>query len=128
AVVGAAAWAVAAPAPVPAEKAVERWEYAELTYNPGRNAGAFAAANAPVPAVPKASWVTGEEEVDAGSWEELGGKLKVAEAPKSDNPAVHKVRVLNHLGRQGWEMVSAAQPTSPLGTTVTTFVFKRRAK
>ena len=66
-------------------------------------------------------------ENQAESWEDLAGKLKMPEGPKSDSATVNKLRVLNHLGRQGWEMVSAALPTT-LSPAPATLVFKRKAK
>jgi hypothetical protein len=138
AAVSAAALGLAAPVPVmpPGERTAERWEFCEVTFTPpGRNFGAIAIQGGnivpppqpPVQGVARAAWVTGEEEIEGGSWEELATKLKI-EGAKTDSAAVYKMRVLNHLGNKGWEMVSAAQPTTPLGSTVTTFVFKRRAK
>jgi hypothetical protein len=130
--VAAAALATAAPVPQSSERPTERWEYGELTFVPAGRQIRVAPPQAgfPVPTLgaAKAAWMTGGEEVEAESWEALAAKLWVADGPKSDNPAVYKLRVLNYLGRQGWEMVSAVQPTSPLGTTVSTFVFKRKAK
>ncbi|MFO0811182.1 MAG: hypothetical protein U0746_21340 [Gemmataceae bacterium] len=128
------AMTVANPVPPAADRVGDHWEYGEVTFHPIR-VGVRVVAPAGVPAPPpaavgggRAAWVTGDAEVEAESWEALATKLKVTEGPKSDNPATYKLRVLNHLGRQGWEMVSATQPTSPTATTVSTFVFKRKAK
>jgi hypothetical protein len=66
-------------------------------------------------------WVTGENEIEATSWEDLAAKLKAPEAkPGATTPVAHKLRVLNHLGSQGWEMVSAGTGTSGI------WVFKRK--
>lgn len=132
---GAAALSVAAPVPVlpPSDRPAERWEFCEVTFTPPGRAlpiaiqGANVAPPRAVPGVARAAWVTAEEELEAGSWEELATKLKI-EGPKSDSAAVYKMRVLNHVGGKGWELVTAVQPTSTLGTTVSTFVFKRKAK
>lgn len=96
----------------------------------GRGGGAGgpggAAAQPDQPAQPvrprtRVRWVTGDGEVEATSWEELASKLKAPEAKGTLSVAGHKVRVLNHLGNQGWELVSAGTgSTSP-------WVFKRKA-
>src|SRR5262249_39314789 len=65
-------------------------------------------------------WVTGDAEVAAASWEELATKLKAPDAKVGTTAVVHKLRVLNHLGSQGWELVSAGT------STAIPWVFKRR--
>src|SRR6266540_5597373 len=66
-------------------------------------------------------WVTGDSEIDATSWEDLAAKLKVPAAkPGATTPVAHKLRVLNQLGSQGWEMVSAGTGTAAI------WVFKRK--
>jgi hypothetical protein len=111
------------PKAEPARKG-EKWEYAELHYVAPRTTveRGFGGKGQPAPApVPKAklkvSWITGEGETEGESWEDLAGKLKVTLA-KDAKPAAHKVKVLNHLGNQGWELVSSS------GNVLT---FKRRA-
>ena len=50
-------------------------------------------------------WTTGEEEVEVGDWSELGDRLK-APVPKKESPLnVHRLRVLNKLSADGWEML-----------------------
>jgi hypothetical protein len=64
-------------------------------------------------------WITAAGEVDATSWEELAEKLKLPPARSGVvTPATQRLRVLNHLGAQGWEMVN--------GGTASSSVFKRR--
>jgi hypothetical protein len=109
--------------PEPARKG-DRWEYAELHYSPGRAARAGAwqggpgakggpggnVQPAPGPARAKvaetARWVTGEGETEGEGWEGLAAKLKAPAAAKDAKPALHKVKLMNHLGREGWELVS----------------------
>jgi hypothetical protein len=91
-----------------------RYEYAELSY--GRVAerpppgGMVGVGQGGVPAaVPTTrtiiKWTTGEEEVEVQEWSELGDKLK-APAPKKESPqSVHRLRVLNKLSADGWEML-----------------------
>lgn len=119
-------------APALVEKPV-RYEYAELRYSrtlvaaPGAraagpggfqgggfqgNPGGAALPGGPgMPAAPAAEirtamrWTTGEEEVEVKEWEELADRLK-APAPKRASPAtVHKLRVLNKLSADGWELM-----------------------
>ncbi|MBI1914602.1 MAG: hypothetical protein HYS12_07670 [Planctomycetes bacterium] len=140
----------AAPAPVPgqAAKPVEKWEYAEIHYSSrifrggedglpggggrgGRGGGAPGGGAAPAqpvqaaqPALPRLTvrWVTGDGELLASSWEELAAKLKAPEAkPGATTLIAHKLRVLNHLGSQGWEMISTGT-----GSTTSPWVFKRK--
>jgi hypothetical protein len=64
-------------------------------------------------------WITAAGEVEATSWEELAEKLKLPPARSGViTPAAHRLRVLNHLGGQGWELVS--------GGTAATSLFKRK--
>jgi hypothetical protein len=52
-------------------------------------------------------WVTGDGETEADDWAALAGKLKAPAAAKGANAAAHRVKLLNHLGSQGWELVSS---------------------
>ena len=117
-------------APALGDKA-PRWEYAELHVQrtlavrpllPG--------AVAPAPVAPAAAatlairWSTLDEEITAESWEQLAEKLKAPASKKEGTPNVHKLRVLNRLGADGWEM---AEHTGTDGTAGTAnWVFKRR--
>ena len=81
-------------------------------------------AAAPAVATVTVRWATAEEEVQAESWEQLAEKLKAPAPKKEPTPTVHKLRVLNRLGADGWEI---AEHTGTDGTTGTaTWVFKRR--
>jgi hypothetical protein len=67
-------------------------------------------------------WTTAAEQVEVTDWSELAEKLK-AEAPKKDSPpAVHKLRVLNKLSADGWEMLD--RPL--IDTTGISVSFRRR--
>ena len=116
-------------APALGEKAA-RWEYAELHVQraavvirplpiaPGGAAAAPAQVNLTI------RWSTLDEEITAESWEQLAEKLKAPASKKEGGPNVHKLRVLNRLGADGWEM---AEHTGTDGTTGTAnWVFKRR--
>ena len=115
-------------APALGEKAA-RWEYAELHVQRSVNAirilpapGAAPAAPAPVNLTFR--WSTADEEITAESWEQLAEKLKASPSRKEGTPNVHKMRVLNRLGADGWER---AEHTGTDGTTSTANgVFKRR--
>jgi hypothetical protein len=69
-------------------------------------------------------WTTGEEELVTKEWEELGDKLK-APSPKKTSPSnVHRLRVLNKLAQDGWELMEHP----PADTTSGTLVFRRAVK
>ena len=119
-------------APAPAGGAAEKWEYAELHYTqslsfPARNApGGFAPAGGrgggggggaaqpggrgvgqPARTVKTTvSWVTADAETETSSWEELAKKLKAPAAKKGAPKSADRLRVLNRLGADGWELVS----------------------
>jgi hypothetical protein len=135
-------------APALGEKAV-RYEYAELrsartlVRQPGMagpgvgvRGGVVGAQPAPAPAGPAMGgmmpgtvetsirWTTAEEEIDVKEWEELADKLK-APAPKKVSPAaVHRLRVLNKLAADGWELMDHP----PADTMAGALVFRRPAK
>jgi hypothetical protein len=97
-------------APALGDKPV-RYEYAELGFarvvrGPGAGANfGGQPGGAPVPARTTIRWTTGDEEIEVAEWSELGDKLK-APAPKKDSPeSVHRLRVLNKLSADGWEML-----------------------
>ena len=115
-------------APALGEKAA-LWEYAELHVQRSLNAVRILPAPGAAPAAPAQAnltirWSTLDEEVTAESWEQLAEKLKAPASKKEGTPNVHKLRVLNRLGADGWEM---AEHTGTDGTTGTAnWVFKRR--
>src|SRR5262249_13083563 len=86
--------------------------------------GAAGAAGGPAARVTRvtARLVTAEEEIEATSWEELATKLKAPAAQQGAKVAVHKSRVLNHLGAQGWELV----PTGGAELASSSMLFKRK--
>lgn len=108
-----------------------RWEYAELTFErvitrPGalRQPGA-----APVPPQVVIRWSTAEEEIEEKGWAEVADKLKAAPPKKDGLPAtVHKLRVLNRLGAEGWEVIEQTGTERMDGRAGTaTWLMKRRA-
>jgi len=127
-------------APALGEKPV-RYEYAELwtartmVRQPGMAkggpGGALPAPAGPVqggimPGVIETSvrWTTAEEEIEVKEWDELADKLK-APAPKKASPgSVHRLRVLNKLAADGWELLDHP----PVGTSPGALVFRRPAK
>jgi hypothetical protein len=125
-------------APAPSDK--PRWEYAELHYRPPAPTFGKGAIDGQVepPAVRPASirWVTGDGEVDGKSWEDLGSKLKAPQPTKEASADARRVQLLNHLGSEGWELVSQAGGFGPTTTTkgtstrtsgtAGTWLFKRR--
>jgi hypothetical protein len=106
-----------------------KWEYAEL--NIQRATGALLLrpvqpGGAPAPVAPETTirFATGDEEVTAKTWEELADKLKAPAAKKEGTPTVHKLRVLNRLGADGWELAEHIGTDGTIGTA--NWVFKRR--
>jgi hypothetical protein len=84
-----------------------KWEYAELKMSRSL-AGPAARANAAVrPAAPATTvaWATLDGETEAETWEELASKLKAPPLKKDGTPTMQKLRVLNYLGTEGWEIV-----------------------
>jgi hypothetical protein len=127
--------------PEPGPKVGQKWEYAELHFTaastrpvrggmgaPGGAGGAGGAGGVGGPGAPggrvvrvaatTVRWVTGEGETEADGWEGLATKMKAPAAAKGATPVAHKLKLLNHLGAQGWELVSS---------TTTVMTFKRKA-
>lgn len=138
--------AIAAPVPKPVPKGADQWEYCELHFRTaaareggwgkgagGGPGGAGGAGGGPGGAAPVRQaparvttthyLYTEDDRVAASSWEDLATKLKLPPAKKDATATSHKLRVLNHLGRQGWEMVPATGSESRLNTV---YLFKRK--
>jgi hypothetical protein len=113
--IGAVGWA-AAPVPPPAPEALPKWEYCEVQQQ-GRAR------------LLVIRWVVGEEETEAASWQELAEKLKVPTAKKDAPDATQRVRVFNHLGSDGWELVGTHKEDRSIGgvpTNIDVWSFKRK--
>jgi hypothetical protein len=110
--------AVAAQVPGPAPKGADRWEYCELHFRIGGPLSGGGGA-----AKPTTMLITADEELAAADWAGLATKLKAPAAKKSAKEASHKVRVLNHLGRQGWEL---APPGDREYAATGVLLFKRK--
>lgn len=120
--------------PLPSDKPV-KWENAELIMrSTAVRAKGFAPADGAQPeqpgqpATPAMRWVTSDGEITAKNWEELAEKLKAPLDKKETTAASHKLRVLNQLNADGWEMVG--QPPTNTGFSTTSagsWMFKRRA-
>jgi hypothetical protein len=111
----------------PGAKVGQKWEYAELHFTAAATRIIRPALGGPggvnpggrvvrMPAT-KVSWVTGEGETEADGWEGLATKMKAPAAAKGATPVAHKLKLLNHLGAQGWELVAS---------TPTVMTFKRK--
>jgi hypothetical protein len=134
--------------PATAQDKPIKYEYAELRYSrgfvapgpgafpggpqpfPGAGAPGFpgapgAGAGAGLPATgfqTTIKWTTGEEELVVKDWDELGEELK-APSPKKESPqTVHKLRVLNKLSADGWELLDRPQADAMNGV----WTFRRR--
>lgn len=128
-------------APALGDKA-PRYEYAELTYNrvllgPGGRGGGFGGGGpgggqfggqpgggggpAAGRVVGSIKWTTAEEEIEVQEWSDLADKLK-APAPKKESPqGVHRLRVLNKLSADGWELDQSFSDFRSAATTSWTF-------
>jgi hypothetical protein len=109
--------AAAIPAPVVGGgKQAEKWEYAELRHSSHAGASSI-------------RWISADGYMSVEGWGVVIEKLKAPPVKKEllrgveDLVArqIQRIHVLNHLGRQGWEMV--AYKTEG---TQSTWVFKRR--
>lgn len=98
------AWPAVADEP---KKADVKWEYATISTGGRVNV----------------LLVTGAEEVEAESWANLTEKLKLTAKGKA-----YQVAVLDHLGSQGWELVSHAISSGEYRAAGTShyYTFKRR--
>src|SRR5262245_5488151 len=121
-----------------------RWEYAELSYRGGRTARkAGVGDDTEIVAVPPTIlWTTGEGEIEAKGWTELGEKLKAPPFKKDASATLQRIQLLNFLGGEGWEMVGQQGTTTaasfaargdgrgpaPAITGTGTWTFKRRAR
>ena len=90
-----------------------KWQYAELSYLyiPAQPGGT-AADGTVVPGKPAAEvvrWVTAEGEVEARGWGDLAERLTARGSKWDGSAAYQRVQMLNHLGSQGWELVSFHQ-------------------
>jgi hypothetical protein len=79
--------AVTAPAPAPKKAEAVKWEYARLQTRL------------------RSGWTSGTESVLADDDKGLAEKLKV-EIPDKADESMTEILILNHVGNQGWEMVT----------------------
>lgn len=90
-----------AAAPALADKPV-RWEYAELKFSTKFKAppggGDFIKVLSVV-------WTTADEEIEGRDWDDLANKLKAPASKKEGSSAQQKLRLMNRLGADGWEIV-----------------------
>ncbi|MFO0964927.1 MAG: hypothetical protein U0793_04960 [Gemmataceae bacterium] len=123
---GGRAHAVPVPS-LPAPLTVEQWEYCEIVEKrttvrevpPAGKAGAIMTKS-----VSSLRWVTAETEIEAPSWADLGAKMKIP-AKADASPEMQRLRVLNRMGMEGWELISH----SKTGSTITgpeNWLFRRK--
>src|SRR5436305_1556281 len=94
--------------PEPARKG-DKWEYGELQYRNGAK-------------LKFAKWVPSRGAVEAEDWEGLASKLKAPAAEKGAKGLTHQLRVMDALGKQGWEVAMYRD-----GSQITEiWTFKRR--
>jgi hypothetical protein len=107
-----------------ADKPADKWEYAELRHHEraGTRIGPDKVFTSAI------EWINGEGIIRGYGWEGMADKLKapplkkdaLKNAKKEVIEAVQRYRVLNHLGNQGWEMISHER-TEKSGITLWTF-------
>jgi len=71
-------------------------------------------------------WVTADEEVEVTTWDALAAKVKAPAAKKNATETTHRLRVLNALGADGWELVSHQR--GEVRSMPEVWTFKRRVK
>ena len=59
-------------------------------------------------------WITADEETETTSWDALAAKINAPAAKKGATEASHRVRVLNRLGMDGWELTRRLRKDSGL--------------
>jgi hypothetical protein len=69
-------------------------------------------------------WATAEAEAEGTDWADLGDKLKAPAAKKDAAAVALKLRVLDRLGADGWEVY--AQAGSDATANYATWSLKRR--
>lgn len=123
----------AVPAPEGRGGIIEQWEYAELAFVwkklPDGIAvppAAFIRGNAASGRrdVQKFAFITATDEVEGQTWEELANKLNAAPGKKDASDRQHKLRVLNKLGSEGWELIHYVP--SSTRSDLPTWTFKRK--
>jgi len=128
-------------APALTDKPV-KWEYAELQYRafgpqqaammgPGGRIGVVVggapAGGGPGPGMPAAApqptpivFVTADEEIQAPDWKAMADKLKAPAAKGEGSGDMHRLRILNRLSADGWEVYEHPSTYS--------WTFRRRAQ
>jgi len=131
ALISATLVAAADPEPEPGVRPEGRWQYAELHQRetPARMMDDGSVIEGKV----ITTWSTSAAKVSGDGWEDMAKKLK-APAPAKAAEVNHKLRVMDQLGAQGWELVSVELP-APRTAAVrgaasarpsTTWLFKRK--
>ena len=119
-------WVLVLPWLVAAQEArPEKWEYSEL-----RHYDLVVDMVGP-DAKKQILWISAEGLVRGFGWEAMAEQLKMPalkkdalkDVKKYDVDAIQRLRILNHLGGQGWEIISYARNEKD-GSTL--WLFKRR--
>jgi len=97
-----------------------RYEYCEIEFI--RGTSPWFPASGASDGGDRVVWSTATTSADARSWRELAGKMKIA---MPDKTASARMVVLDALGGQGWELVSASVPSGQ-AAPASTWTFKRR--
>jgi hypothetical protein len=75
----------------------------------------------------KCGWSKGDGEIVVDSWKELAQKMDVTVKEKDPSDRSIRLAIFNHLGAQGWELVSHSAMVEGV-TYAETFTFKRQVQ
>jgi hypothetical protein len=78
------------------------------------------------PAQTTICWITADEEIETKGWDAMATKINAPPAKKNATEASHRLRVLNRLGVDGWELIAHQPRDFPGGDEIWTF--KRKAR
>jgi hypothetical protein len=81
-----------------------KWEYAEIVCS---RELIFVPVNGGLRPVIQATirWSVGEAETDGVDWAELADKLMAPKPKKEGSATIHRLRVFNRIGADGWELI-----------------------
>jgi hypothetical protein len=73
-----------------------------------------------------ANWYTAAGAVEAKEWKDLGDKLRAPGAKDDASPLALRLRVLDRLGADGWEVYEHERPANGFGGSTETWMLRRR--
>lgn len=70
-------------------------------------------------------WTTADQAIKSEDWDDVADKLKVPSLKEAGTSGQRKLRLLNRLVSDGWEIVEHQRPTIG-GSATESWTFKRR--